>query len=180
MSPKSIETKYKGVLFRSRLEARWAVFFDTLEEPWAYEWEPYNLEDFGPYLPDFWLPRQKLWVEIKGEQASDETWWKLGALSQLNPQHRAALLQGVMPLPEVGQSMSDVVGRELEEDHVREWAWCLIDAAGIDEDGNVEVMGDTPYFWCECPECGSIDLQWFGYSDRNYCSCVIPRNHEGP
>lgn len=28
--PQVIETEYKGYRFRSRLEARWAVFFDTL------------------------------------------------------------------------------------------------------------------------------------------------------
>lgn len=27
---KAIETRYKGYRFRSRLEARWAVFFDAL------------------------------------------------------------------------------------------------------------------------------------------------------
>ena len=32
---KAIETKYKGFRFRSRLEARWAVFFDAL----GIEWE---------------------------------------------------------------------------------------------------------------------------------------------
>ena len=32
---KSIETTYSGFIFRSRLEARWAVFFDAL----AIEWQ---------------------------------------------------------------------------------------------------------------------------------------------
>ncbi len=32
-----IETKYKGCRFRSRLEARWAVFFDALGIKWRYE-----------------------------------------------------------------------------------------------------------------------------------------------
>lgn len=31
---KPIETKYKGYRFRSRLEARWAVFFDALGISW--------------------------------------------------------------------------------------------------------------------------------------------------
>ncbi len=30
---KAIETRYKGYRFRSRLEARWAVFFDALSVP---------------------------------------------------------------------------------------------------------------------------------------------------
>ncbi len=33
----AIETRYKGYRFRSRLEARWAVFFDHLKIEWEYE-----------------------------------------------------------------------------------------------------------------------------------------------
>lgn len=50
-----IETLYEGVRFRSRLEARWAVFFDRLGIKWHYEHEGYETP-FGRYLPDFWLP----------------------------------------------------------------------------------------------------------------------------
>ncbi len=64
---KAIETKYKGYRFRSRLEARWAVFFDALEEPWEYEKEGFDLGEAGYYLPDFWLPRVNAWVEVKGQ-----------------------------------------------------------------------------------------------------------------
>lgn len=53
---KAIETEYKGYRFRSRLEARWAVFFDTLEIKWEYEKEGYTLADGTNYLPDFWIP----------------------------------------------------------------------------------------------------------------------------
>lgn len=63
---KPIETRYKGYRFRSRLEARWAVFFDTLGIAWEYEKEGYGLPS-GPYLPDFWLPKEKFWIEIKPE-----------------------------------------------------------------------------------------------------------------
>jgi len=50
-----IETKYKGYRFRSRLEARWAVFFDALKIKWEYEPEGYDLGQFGCYLPDFYI-----------------------------------------------------------------------------------------------------------------------------
>ena len=53
---KPIETLYNGYNFRSRLEARWAVFFDTLGIKYEYEHEGYDLGDAGWYLPDFWLP----------------------------------------------------------------------------------------------------------------------------
>lgn len=53
---KAIQTIYKGYKFRSRLEARWAVFLDALEIEWVYEEEGFVLEDGTCYLPDFYLP----------------------------------------------------------------------------------------------------------------------------
>lgn len=61
---RAIETHYAGCRFRSRLEARWAVFFDTLGVEWQYELEGFET-DAGPYLPDFWLPEFHKWVEVK-------------------------------------------------------------------------------------------------------------------
>ena len=68
---KAIETRYKGYRFRSRLEARWAVFFDTLGLQWEYEREGFNL-DGNYYLPDFWLPQVKTWAEVKGETFTEK------------------------------------------------------------------------------------------------------------
>lgn len=48
-----IETHYKGYRFRSRLEARWAVFFDAIQKDWRYEVQGYQLPDGRRYLPDF-------------------------------------------------------------------------------------------------------------------------------
>jgi hypothetical protein len=50
---KAIETFYRGYRFRSRLEARWAVFFDALRIRWRYEHEGFLLSDGTMYLPDF-------------------------------------------------------------------------------------------------------------------------------
>ena len=61
-----IQTEYKGCLFRSRLEARWAVFLDALGVEWKYEFEGYEV-DGHRYLPDFWLPASHTWVEVKGD-----------------------------------------------------------------------------------------------------------------
>lgn len=80
MTIKAIETRYKGYRFRSRLEARWAVFFDALGIEYQYEpqgfeirsWDwPEDGEDSQPetiwrYLPDFYLPKLGTWVEVKG------------------------------------------------------------------------------------------------------------------
>lgn len=63
-----LETRYAGCRFRSRLEARWAVFFDKLGIKWEYEPQGYTV---GPsrraYLPDFRLPELQTFVEVKGE-----------------------------------------------------------------------------------------------------------------
>jgi hypothetical protein len=67
MTIQAIETRYAGCRFRSRLEARWAVFFDRLGVAWEYEPQGYLVgPDNRPYLPDFWLPEEQVWVEIKG------------------------------------------------------------------------------------------------------------------
>jgi hypothetical protein len=55
---KAIETKYKGHNFRSRLEARWAVFFENANIVWEYEKEGFVLSNGDQYLPDFWIPIQ--------------------------------------------------------------------------------------------------------------------------
>lgn len=64
MDIKPIETRYKGYKFRSRLEARWAVFFDNLGIRYEYEFEGFSFEGFQ-YLPDFYLPDYDCFIEIK-------------------------------------------------------------------------------------------------------------------
>jgi len=69
MDIKPIETEYNGYRFRSRLEARWAVFFDKADIEYQYEPEGFQLDDGTKYLPDFYLPQMKLYVEIKPEKS---------------------------------------------------------------------------------------------------------------
>lgn len=69
---KPIETVYKGYRFRSRLEARWAVFFDALGLKYEYEKEGFEINDSICYLPDFYLPDSNRWVEVKGTLLSDD------------------------------------------------------------------------------------------------------------
>lgn len=64
---KPIETIYNGYKFRSRLEARWAVFFDAMGI--EYEYEPEGIEVNGcKYLPDFYFPELELFGEVKGNR----------------------------------------------------------------------------------------------------------------
>lgn len=62
---KAIETEYNGYRFRSRLEARWAVFFDAANIKYEYEPEGFESPDGTRYLPDFYLPEYDWYVEVK-------------------------------------------------------------------------------------------------------------------
>lgn len=65
MKIKPIETWYAGTLFKSTVEADWAATFDSLN--WWWQYEPVALS-VGPhaYRPDFYLPTQRIWGEVKG------------------------------------------------------------------------------------------------------------------
>ena len=69
MDIKPIETHYNGYHFRSRLEARWAVFFDALGVEYEYEKDGILLRNGEYYLPDFYLPKFETFVEIKAKNA---------------------------------------------------------------------------------------------------------------
>lgn len=61
MTHHAIPTKYKGVQFRSRLEAKWAAFFDLLG--WRWEYEPFDRKG---WIPDFiLLGATPVLVEVK-------------------------------------------------------------------------------------------------------------------
>ena len=68
---KPVETLYAGVRFRSRLEARWAVFFTAAGIPWEYEPERYALSDGRWYIPDFRLDG-RIFAEVKPPGGSFE------------------------------------------------------------------------------------------------------------
>ena len=58
----AIPTTYNGINFRSRLEAKWACFFDNIG--WRYEYEPIDLNG---YIPDFLIKgsHSQFFVEVK-------------------------------------------------------------------------------------------------------------------
>jgi len=100
-----IETEYKDYWFRSRLEARWAVFFDNMEARWSYEVQGFRLgvdssKDSLLYLPDFyiedvetpWEDSTAVWVEVKGVmKKKDEQ--KCNRLA-IESEHPVLLVQG--------------------------------------------------------------------------------------
>ena len=66
MDIKPIETVYNGYRFRSRLEARWAVFFDAANIRYQYEPEGFVGYLGIPYLSDFYFTDFQVYAEVKG------------------------------------------------------------------------------------------------------------------
>ena len=123
---KAIQTEYQGYLFRSRLEARWAVFFDACGVKWEYEPEGYDLGHGIYYLPDFLLHDvqlggfgsdsdfsdiRNLYVEIKGEMSQKDaekimSFYKAGITDRLSgSSHTPVLVLGNIP---EGAALADI------------------------------------------------------------------------
>jgi hypothetical protein len=109
-----IETNYKGFRFRSRSEARWAVFLDTIQISWRYEEQGFDLNGTG-YLPDFWVPDWNAWVEIKGPKPTPEEIDKCRLLSEASG--KLVLLVSGDPWIEGERKLYDVMLFSKPEDH---------------------------------------------------------------
>jgi hypothetical protein len=137
----AIETHYNGYRFRSRLEARWAVFYDTLGVAYQYEPEGFDTPT-GPYLPDFYLPEQKCWVEIKGVEPTKIEVAKLTAVCDGTNKYGFIFFGDVRSEDGAGDNSS---------------AWALWPHSP-DGDGN--------YQWCVCNVCGGTGITYNGKVDR--------------
>jgi hypothetical protein len=187
MTIAAIQTQYNGVLFRSRLEARWAVFFDTLGIKYCYEAEGYSLPS-GNYLPDFYIPNQRwfqhkengLFVEIKGV-ATDKSHNLLDELA-LHTGIDCTML-GELPY-------GDSIDREPPETTFTpaiDKEWSIVtrckrhseDCKYWEDDASCDCPlfagCDHPYVWCECPFCKRFGFEFDGRSARIGCAC---KDHE--
>jgi hypothetical protein len=95
----AIPTLYRGRQYRSRLEARWAAFFDLLG--WNAEYEPFDL---GKWSPDFMLASSPNalgpLVEVKPEITRADFDRMVSACRERNmlPRVRAVILVGSAPV----------------------------------------------------------------------------------
>lgn len=152
MTLKPIQTRYKGHHFRSRLEARYAVFLDHLGVQWQYEPEGFELSA-GRYLPDFFLPAVNggTWLEIKPHGGGSFFGFASGGRLE-DPR----LEEFADQVRELGQSFYVAYG---------------IPAADLDynyDEGMLEAPWD-PHHWCVC-SCGqTVGIQFEGRGDRIRC-----------
>lgn len=158
---KTIETRYAGCHFRSRLEARWAVFFNNLGVRWDYELQGFHLPA-GPYLPDFWLPEinSGIWFEVKPDTPDCLAERNTGKWDQLVEMTKKSLvIAHGMPRPD-----QDLIYGAM---NINGW----MEEYGFfrDEDGVPSTWWDNGRAFCECPECGKISIQFEGRSARIGC-----------
>lgn len=160
MVVQAIETRYAGCHFRSRLEARWAVFFDHLKIKWEYEPQGYSLPS-GPYLPDFFLPKINggVFFEVKAdtdEGHQDDLRW---------PQLAVSTMQDVfvafgLPRPD---SYDTLVYSEPNGSIEVYHPWQI--------DEGISCSWDNYQAFCICRDCGAIGIQFEGRSYRLNCPC---------
>lgn len=176
-----IPTTHADTNFRSRLEARWAAFFDLVGWSWVYE--PFDADG---YIPDFLItgpapflvevgpcmtidqyrekrtkpmaayPQSQEWVGVSDGQILLDTreWW--------------TVVVGASPLLQTSRWRCIAIG-----------LWATINV-GMPDFDDVE-----PAFWHRCPACGgfSIDppsLGRFGSSIGCSAPCDHPEAWSGP
>lgn len=160
----AIETSYAGCRFRSRLEARWAVFFDHLRLDWEYEsqgWKSFEGGNDGvKYLPDFHLPRLNLWLEVKPANADVHDpdgvrrWeWFAGIVAFEWTEGRTAMLCGSIPNPDLLDRHGPPRGYSRFEQPV-------------------VTLGEWHSAWCACPTGRHFDIQFQARGGRILCGCT--------
>lgn len=135
MRPK--RTEFKNTVYRSKLEAKWAVFFDSLGL--RYEYEPHFEEvslGYYPinYAPDFYLEDLDIHVEVKPKELEDSEIEKV-----------LAWARDIGPMLILNQSYPHQT-----DDGYPFVYWKY----KRDRPGRIQ------RWWCECPQCGKIDLSY--------------------
>lgn len=132
---RGIATVYEGIEYRSRLEARYAAFFDQIG--WAHAYEPC---DGRGYIPDFHIDGfRPLYVEIKPASTYAEYLAPVAKVSKgivgLPCLAAEYIILGTRPHPTWGPTMSKpsaagLIGRPNGTPSVAVWT-CVGDQVGL-------------------------------------------------
>lgn len=153
---KAKETQYKGYRFRSRLEARWAVFFDALGLTWKFEPEGFDLSDGTAYLPDFFISDvdSGIWIEVKPDNCTAQELAIAHAKARqltFDTNIRTLVVEGD-PLHMTDVPRFGLGGFSIFEPY--------------DDNGSRVVGEDHPYVFCVCPWCEKVGLEYDGRGAR--------------
>ena len=166
----AVETVYNGYRFRSRLEARWAVFFDYLGVEYEYEPEGFKLPSGKTYLPDFRVKCYgtrgectdnffDLYIEVKGRMTqedadkifefcgrNDPDFWN----PEINKKYESILVVGDIPNGDMYEAQSYDLGcyERMDGIAIYPWNYETIDGdhfacyPAVSEDGRFYLDGD--------------------------------------
>lgn len=162
----SIKTRYNGIEFRSGLEARWAKFFDWYLIKWVYEPEGYQMSDGTRYLPDFYLPDQDQFFEVKGIMNVKD----MHKIEMLVKEAHKAVIIG---LPDGAIEIADIT--HIDNEWIYEYFANDVCMALCRKCGKWWFMNTIYSFECRC--CGEYDgdhhiLEWYDNS-------IIQKNFKG-
>jgi hypothetical protein len=162
----AIPTLYKSIRFRSRLEARWAAFFDLIKWKWLYE--PFDLKG---YIPDFIVQfnQNRLLIEVKPLTGPNP---KFHDVAQKIETSGWLLMNNGSKDLHSGASLIVGCGVNLDPKHND----CIygkgrspfsIDSAGWLEDFSYGVSGYGPCYIARCPHCHA----YFYWNLETYWQC---------
>jgi hypothetical protein len=147
-------TLYKGTRFRSRLEARWAVFFDAIGWEWVYEPSFAELSGIS-YQPDFLVETRQSGTHLI-EVKPGKSWAELAPfLNEVNGDPRYQQTATILRVPLI----------------------MMIGTPGVWNQGRLSEYGAVAikwyasgpahdlYEWGECARCGDIALAPNGVPD---------------
>lgn len=174
---RAIETSYQGYRFRSRLEARWAVFLDSLGIEYWYEHEGCPLATGRGYLPDFYLPALGCWIEVKGPEPTEEEKMKAYMLSlesafddpedldtSIENSEPVYILYGNIPYPYPKKGNMIGYGVNLDFD--------------LDLDPEDMYGGISGLCWQQCPVCGRFGIGPINEAFCKWCLTAIANDVE--
>jgi len=151
---KAKPTYYNATLFRSKLEAKWAVFFDRLGIDYEYENESYLCSDGSQYTPDFYLPfvttrgqNGGTFIEIKPMSYIHDSDYEVRIISAIKP-NNLVLFKGE-PYPNADPVYS--FDNSFNNDNVQ-----------------LSPYVDDHMMFMYCPKCGTMKIE---FSESNYFDC---------
>ncbi len=168
------ETKFHGITYKSRLEARWAVFFESLGITYIYEPEGFGSEP--TYLPDFYLPQQDYIIEVKGSYPDEEALEKAIMLSE-DSGKEVFLLYGEIPNPWAAEGIYEspaLLCNEKLRSELAERNELFGKPGRYDSAYHYGRIGEpASYYWTECPKGCSLGfgITKVGRADLLPCKC---------
>lgn len=164
MRIQAIETEYAGCRFRSRLEARWAVFFDALRIPWEHEPDGFETS-FGKYLPDFKIriPQTEdsghyQWFEVKPDEwVEDRRHADLASRSGVPLIVARGMPRSYDDQLKAWRSPLTAYGLGPDDDDPRVWPVAFCDSTSIAYFGSTSALDDIAFYcslgdnrhWCQ-------------------------------